>query len=96
MEGYLCQTTEVYHVNTEKAAKDMIETAKKSSEFQLIKYLCEYKEIKQKGEVVDTYFKLTLVKSFNDIKEPLSFVKVNYEIEDGYFPSTERETEDEN
>lgn len=81
---YLCQTTEVYHVNTEEQAKAAIEEAKTSNQFQLKKYLCEYKEVKQKGEVIDTYYKLTLVKDFNDIKEPLYNISVEYNSSEGF------------
>lgn len=69
MSKYLIQTTEVYRVDSEAAASDLIEDAKK--EFALVKYNCEHKEKKQKGEVVDSYYKVTLVKAFTDEKEPV-------------------------
>jgi hypothetical protein len=84
MSKFLCQTTEIYHVNTEEEAKTAIEEAKVNPQFQLNKYLCEYKEIKSKGEVVDTYYKLTLVKQFNDLKEPTFDVDISYNTSESF------------
>lgn len=78
MSKFLVSTTEVYRVESEQEAKDAIEAAKRNSNFTLVKYMNEYKERKQKGEVIDSYYKLTLTKSFNDIKEPSSYVEVKY------------------
>lgn len=82
---YLCKSSDEYHINTEEQAKAFIEEAKSSSEFQLKKYLCEYKEIKSKGEVIDTYYKVTLVKEFNDIKEPMYNINIEYNIDNNDF-----------
>ena len=77
---YLVTTTEVYRVDTEKEAQDLIDEAKKDGRFTLSKYTSEYKERKAKGEVIDDYFRVSLVKTFNDIKEPESQVTVFYEV----------------
>lgn len=77
---YLVTTTEVYRVDTEKEAQDLIDEAKKDGRFTLSKYTSEYKERKAKGEVIDDYFRVSLVKTFNDIKEPESQVTVSYEV----------------
>ena len=78
---YLITTTEVYRVDTEAEAQTVIETAKADSHFILNKYVSEYKERKSKGEVIDEYFKVSLVKSFTDIREPDSQVSVEYTVE---------------
>jgi hypothetical protein len=39
------------------------------------------KEQKQKGEVIDEWYQVTLVKKFNAEKEPVSHVSINYEVE---------------
>lgn len=75
---YLVQTTEVYRVDSEAEAVELIESAKKDRMFTLTKYTTEYKEVKSKGEVVDDYYKVTLTKMINDIKEPASYVNVYY------------------
>ena len=76
MSKYLVSTTETYRVDTENEAE-----AKQNGSYVLGKYTSEHKERKSKGEVIDEYWKLTLTKLFNDIKEPDSIVNVNYEVE---------------
>ena len=75
---YLISTTEVYRVVTEAEVVQTIEEAKQDNHFILSKYSSQYKERKQKGEVIDTYYKVTLVKQFTDEKEPEFGCKVIY------------------
>ena len=75
---YLIETTETYRVNTEGAAAELINDAKKSNQYVLKKYSSVKKEKKAKGEVVDEWFKVTLVKSFDDEKDPLGETVVEY------------------
>ena len=81
MSKYLVSATETYRVDTENEAAKAIEEAKQDGSYVLGKYTSEHKERKSKGEVIDEYWKLTLTKLFNDIKEPDSIVNVNYEVE---------------
>lgn len=76
---YLLETTESYRVENEAEAKELIETAKAGKNYILKKYTSQYKERKQKGEVVDAWYKVTLVKYFNDEKEPDSQIEVTYD-----------------
>ena len=78
---FLISTTEVYRVGTQGEVDQMIEAAKQDNNFILTKYSTEVKEVKEKKEVVDTYYKVTLVKSFTDIKEPEFQTKITYEVE---------------
>lgn len=75
---YLIQTVETYRVDKEDEAKRMIEEAKADNHFILKKYSSEYKERKQKGEVIDTYYKVTLTKAFTDEKEPEFRTEISY------------------
>ena len=50
---YLLKTTEVYRVDSEAEAAQLIDDAKKESGYILGKYASQYKERKQKGEVID-------------------------------------------
>ena len=75
---YLLTTTEVYRVESEDEAKKMIEEAKEDNHFILKKYTSEFKERKQKGEVVDSYWKVSLVKTFTDEKEPEFRTQITY------------------
>lgn len=81
MSKYLISTVETYRVGTEEEATRAIEEAKNDHSYILGKYTSEHKERKLKGEVVDEYWKLSLTKLFNDIKEPESIVEVNYEVD---------------
>ena len=50
---YLLTTTEIYRVSSEDEATALIETAKTEPGYVLSKYSTQYKEKKQKGEIVD-------------------------------------------
>lgn len=75
---YLLTTTETYRVSTEAEVNNLINSAKEDTHFVLSKYSSQYKERKQKGEVVDMYYKVTLVKTFTDEKEPEFSCQVTY------------------
>ena len=75
---YLIQTVETYRVDKEDEAKRMIEEAKSDNHFILKKYSSEYKEKKQKVEIIDTYYKVTLTKAFTDEKEPEFRTEISY------------------
>lgn len=77
---YLITTTEVYRFSSENEASNFIENAKKEAGYVLKKNTVEYKEKRQKGEVVDYWWKVTLVKSFNNEKEPETDVDVEYKV----------------
>lgn len=81
MSKYLISTVETYRVDTEAEATKAIEEAKNDGSYTLGKYTSEHKERKSKGEIVDEYWKLSLTKLFNDIKEADTPVTVSYEVE---------------
>ena len=93
MAKYLCQVQEIYRVGSETEAANLIEAAKKDNTFTLLKSSTEYKTIKAKGEIVDEYWKTTLVKHFTDLKEPDCTVSVDYTVDQGYFPMGQEEDE---
>lgn len=82
--AYLITTTEMYRVETEKQAKELIESSKRDKNYRLDKYSCTYKEKKAKGDVVDAWWRVTLTKVFQDEKEPDTefSVKYNYDFEE--------------
>lgn len=61
----LTRVVETYKIYVEEEVKELIEEAKESSEFNLTKYTSQYKEKKQKGEVIETYYVVSLTKDFN-------------------------------
>lgn len=79
---FLITTVETYRVDSENEAVKLIEEAKADKNYVLDKYMNEYKEQKAKGEVVDQYWKVTLKKTFNNIKEPEYNIKVTYEVDE--------------
>ncbi len=70
MATYLIKTTEVYRCDTEKEAKEWIEEAKHSKDYTVTKSSSEIKTLKQKGEIVDEWMRVTIVKEFQSEKEP--------------------------
>jgi hypothetical protein len=78
---YLIQTVETYRADTEAEAQGVIAEAKAAGEYTLVKYTSEKKEVKAKGEVIDEFYKVTLAKTFTDIKAPDSIASVIYEVE---------------
>lgn len=80
MSKYLCKTTEEHRADTEAEATALIEAAKADARYVLAKYSSVHKERKQKGEVIDDYFIVTLVKVFDDPKEPCGEASVEYKI----------------
>ena len=77
---YLIQTVETYRVDSESEAEQLIQEAKKDAKFDLLKSSTEKKDVKAKGEIIDTYYKVQLNKGFNEIKEPETDVRINYEV----------------
>lgn len=81
MSKYLVSTIETYRVDTEAEATKAIEEAKSDNAYVLGKYTSEHKTRKAKGEIIDEYWKLSLTKLFNDIKEADTPVTINYEVD---------------
>ena len=75
---YLLEVTENYRVDNDAEAKQLIEEAKNGNAL-VKKSTSQYKERKQKGEVVDAWYKVTIVKVFTDEKEPQAQVEVSYD-----------------
>ena len=86
MSDYLSKVTEEHRVSSEVEAAALIEEAKRDSRFTLLKSSTEYKTVKAKGEIIDEFWKTTLVKVFNDLKEPTCHVDITYTVDNGFFP----------
>ena len=81
---YLITTTEVYRVDTEEQVKQIIEEAKTDNHFIVTKYTSQYKERKQKGEVVDSWYRVSITKKWDEEKEPCGATKVSYGVPCAY------------
>lgn len=77
---YLITTTEVYRFSSQDEAINFIEAVKKEPGYVLTEHLVKYKDRKQKGEVIDYWWRVTLVKSFNNEKEPETDIDVEYKV----------------
>lgn len=78
MAKYLLNVTEVYRADTDFEAQKLIEEAKADGRYVLVKSSTQKKERKQKGEIVDEYYKVSLVKAFDDEKEPCGETSISY------------------
>ena len=78
MATYLVKTQETYRVSTDAEANTLINEAKEDPGYTLTKYNCQSKETKSKGEVIDEWYQVTLVKKFNDEKEPTDHISLCY------------------
>ena len=78
--AYLLKTQEVYRVDDEEAAKKLIEDAKVDGAGNLVKYSCVYHEKKSKGDVVDSWYRVTLQRQFCEEKEPDGFASITYTV----------------
>lgn len=76
---YLIKTTEQYRCDSEGEATGLIEEVKRNGEYVLTKSSSEIRTVKQKGEVVDEWYRVTLTKVFTEEKEPDRVVVPSYE-----------------
>ena len=91
---YLIEVTENYRVDSKKEAAALIEEAKQNQrQYSLSKYSSVQKERKSKGEVIDSWYRVSLTKKFTDENEPYVSVIPTYE-STGCFPNAEEERED--
>lgn len=75
MSQYLIKTIEQYRCDTESEAKNFIEKQRQSSQYETSKYSSELRQTKQKGEVVDEWYRVTITKTFDNEKEPIGDIK---------------------
>lgn len=85
---YLIKTTEQYRISNEEEAIAFINEEKKSNKYTVSKYSSELKTTKQKGEVIDEWYRVTITKDFSDEKDPYGNLMPVYE-------ESKRETTDE-
>lgn len=77
MARYLIETTEIYRVDSEAEASELINKAKQDA-YGVVKYSSVHKERKAKGEIVDEWYRVSLTRKFTDEKEPVEDVGINY------------------
>lgn len=85
MSKHLIKVDELWRADSEAEAAQLIDEAKKDNSFELAKYSSQRKTVKQKGEIVDEYMRVTLTKVLDDEKEPCNDVSVTYNVESSFF-----------
>lgn len=78
MSSYLIKVTEQYRCDTENEAKEMIEAAKRDSNYTVVKSSSEIKVVKQKGEIIDEFRRVIITKEFTSEREPDCQVMPSY------------------
>ena len=84
--NYITQIIESIRVPNVTEVEKLHTSLKEDKRFDLKKFEYTHKEVKQKGEIIDEYELVKATLFFNLEKNPISHVKMNFEIEDGYFP----------
>lgn len=80
MSDYLCRVIEEHRVDSEAEADELINKARESHIYDLSKSSIQKKEVKEKGEIVDEYYFVSLSKYIQNPKEPELQVELKYEV----------------
>lgn len=78
MSTYLIKVTQQYRCDTEGEAVQLINEAKESHRYTVVKSSSEIKTTKQKGEIVDEWRRVLITKEFTSEKEPLDQIQISY------------------
>lgn len=78
MSVYLIKVTEQYRCDSESEAEKLINEAKQSGQYTVIKSSSEIKNTKAKGEIVDEWRRVLITKEFTSEKEPVSHILPEY------------------
>ena len=78
---YLINTVDTYRVATVEDVEKLHEELKADSNFTLASFSYKTKYIKQKGDIVDEYQLVSAKKIFNEEKEPVSSIKIQYGVD---------------
>jgi hypothetical protein len=78
---YLISQVDTYVVESMPDVETLHEELKDCPTFTLASFSWKAKEVKSKGEVIDTYYVVTAKKVFNNEKDPDTIISINYEVE---------------
>lgn len=84
MSKHLIKVEETWRADSEAEAAQLINEAKSDNSFELAKYSSTRRVLKQKGEIYDEFMRVSLLKVFDEEKEPVNDVKVSYEVNDSF------------
>ena len=77
---YLLKAVDTYRVATVSDVEKLHDELLEDSTFDLVAFSYKTKYIKAKGEIIDEYFIVTLVKVFDDPRDPQGEASVSYQI----------------
>ena len=78
---YLINSVDTYRVATVEDVKRLHEELKANPNFTLASFSYKTKTVKQKGEIIDEYQLVSVKKIFNDEKDPMTFIEIQYEVD---------------
>ena len=76
---YLTKVVETYRLANEQEVENFLKELKEDDRFQIAKYSSVKKERKEKKEVVDEWIRFEVTKLFNDEREPIDDIIINYQ-----------------
>ena len=82
MSKFVISDTTVYRVGTVEEVEKLHDDLLADSTFTLASFGYKAKYVKAKGEIIDEYQVVTAKKVFNDEKDPISEVDVNYSVKE--------------
>lgn len=77
---YLIYTTEVYRVDNMEAVEALRAEVEADGRYAVNSFSYKAKNKKEKGEIVEEWYQVSVKKIFNDEKDPYSDVNVHYEV----------------
>ena len=77
---HLIYTTEVYRVDKMEAVDELREEVEADGRYAVSSFTYKAKNKKEKGEIVDEWYQVSVKKIFNDEKDPESSIDVYYEV----------------
>ena len=76
---YLTKVVETYRLANEQEVENFLKELKEDDRFQIAKYSSVKKERKEKKEVVDEWIRFEVTKLFNDEREPIDDITIDYQ-----------------
>lgn len=81
MARYVINDVTTYRVGTVDEVEQLHNELLQDPRFELTSFSYSNKTTKSKGEVTDEYYVVKAKKVFNEEKDPLSTITINYEVE---------------
>ena len=78
MSKYLINTVETFRVDSESEGKQFVEDMSDCGG-EIVKHSIEYKKQKSKGEVVQSWYRVTIKRVSNDEKDPIDSYSLSTE-----------------